>query len=200
MITVAWDVDDVLNDLMWAWFHQEWVPAHPECPLHYADIRRNPPHEVLGISISDYLSSIDAFRISEKAGRLRPRLEVIDWLQSQGSSCLNVAVTARPTDSLPEMSHWLFRHFGSHIRALGIVPVRLKAGEPVHHRSKGEFLRWFGKIDVLVDDSQENIDSAESSGVRGILFPQPWNSGNKTVQDTLHLLSEMVRNLSCNAG
>jgi len=200
MVTVAWDVDDVLNNLMWAWFHEEWAPAHPGRSISYADIRENPPHEVLGVPLSDYLSSIDAFRVSEKACQLRPCPEILDWIERQGSGCLNVALTARPMDSLPQMSHWLFRHFGSHFRVLGVVPVRLRPGEPMYHRSKGEFLSWFGRVDVLVDDSEENIRSAKESGVQGILFPQPWNSSGETVEGTLRLLTEMVTNPSSDAG
>ena len=45
--TVVWDVDDVLNDLMAAWLAQVWVSEHPDRPIAYADVRANPPHELL---------------------------------------------------------------------------------------------------------------------------------------------------------
>jgi hypothetical protein len=192
MITIAWDMDDVLNNLVWAWFHGEWLPSHPDCRLRYQDLVENPPHRILGIGQREFLELIDAFRESEKAANLTPNREILDWLAAYGARCLHVVLTARPTGSLPQMSHWLFRHFGSYVRALGVVPVRLKPDEPAYHKSKGEFLAWFGNVDVMVDDSEENLRSTEASGVRGIVFPQPWNSSRGTVYDALQLLTDVV--------
>ncbi len=192
MLTIAWDMDDVLNDLIWAWFHEEWLPSHPDCRLQYRDLLENPPHRILGIESGEFVNMIDAYRESDKAAKLTPSPQILDWLASYGALCLHAVVTARPIGSLPQMSHWLFRHFGGYVRALGVVPVRLKPGEPAYHNTKGEFRSWFGKIDVLVDDSEENLRSAEASGVRGILFPQPWNSNRGTVSDTLRLVTDMV--------
>ena len=44
MLTLAWDVDDVLNDLMQVWLEEAWLPAHPECNVTYRDLTSNPPH------------------------------------------------------------------------------------------------------------------------------------------------------------
>jgi hypothetical protein len=192
MIAIAWDVDDVLNNLMWAWFHEEWLQSHPNCLLQYRDLVENPPHRVLGIEPHEFLAMIDAYRASDKAAKLMPNQEILDWLAIYGASCLHVVLTARPVNSLPQMSHWMFRHFGAYVRALGVVPVRLKPGEPAYHRNKGEFLTWFGKVDAMIDDSEENLRSVEASGVRGILFPQPWNRNQGTVADTLRLLTDIV--------
>jgi phosphoglycolate phosphatase-like HAD superfamily hydrolase len=61
MKTIVWDVDDVLNDLMRAWF-EDWVSTkHAHCPLTYDQITGNPPHELLGISSSDYQASLDDY-------------------------------------------------------------------------------------------------------------------------------------------
>ncbi|MFB3776909.1 MAG: hypothetical protein ACE141_04835 [Bryobacteraceae bacterium] len=192
MITIAWDMDDVLNNLMWAWFQGEWRPTHPDCGLQYRDLTENPPHRILGIEPGEFLEMIDAYRASDKAADLVPNREILDWLAGCGSRCLHVVVTARPIGSLPQMSHWLFRHFGCYVRALGVVPVRLKPGEAAYHRGKGEFLKWFGRVDAMVDDSEDNLRSAEASGVRGILFPQPWNRSRASVSDTLGFLSDLV--------
>ena len=42
MKTIVWDVDDVLNDLMAAWFYEAWLPAHRDCTVTYAQIAQNP--------------------------------------------------------------------------------------------------------------------------------------------------------------
>ena len=71
MNLIVWDIDDVLNDLMRAWFELHWRPRHPECSLHYSQLRENPPQRVLGISESEYLSSLDEFRLSGRARAMR---------------------------------------------------------------------------------------------------------------------------------
>jgi hypothetical protein len=192
MLTIAWDIDDVLNDLMRAWLHEEWLPAHSECPLRYADITENPPHRALGVSKSAYFESLDSYRLSPKARELRPTPEIMEWLRAYGQLCMHIALTSRPLQSMPSLAEWVFRHFGAYIRVLAVVPVRLGPEAPVYHEGKGGFLQWLGRADVLVDDAQENVEAAGKAGVRGILFPQPWNGNRSTVADTLTLLREVI--------
>jgi phosphoglycolate phosphatase-like HAD superfamily hydrolase len=192
MLTIVWDIDDVLNDLMRSWFTQAWLPTHSGCLLAYSEITENPPVNVLGISRSEYLESLDVFRVSELAQRMQPNPHVLDWLQSYGSEYRHVALTARPLQSAPHAAEWLFRHFGAYMRTFGIVPTRLAASEPSYDRDKAEFLRWLGKADVLVDDSEENIIAAEKLGVCGVLYPQAWNGCRQTVQEVLQSITELA--------
>ena len=37
MLTIVWDVDDVLNDLMHAWFKHSWLADHPDGKIRYED-------------------------------------------------------------------------------------------------------------------------------------------------------------------
>jgi len=189
MLTIVWDVDDVLNDLMRSWFEQEWLPAHPDCKVDYAGITENPPHHVLGIRKEEYLASLDSFRLSDKARLMQPNKGIIAWLQRGGDQFRHVALTARPLPTVPPAAEWVFRHFGDYIRVFGVVPSRQEAHIPRYDQSKAEFLQWLSKADVLVDDSQENIEAANSIGVKGILYPQPWNRSELTVPETLDLLS-----------
>jgi hypothetical protein len=191
-VTVIWDVDDVLNDLMRAWFTETWQPSHPDCALGYADIVENPPDRVLGISRSEYLESLDTYRASEAARNMVPNPAIMEWLSQHGSRCRHIALTARPIASVPHAAEWVFRHFGTYVRAFGVVPSRLSAGSPVYDRTKDEFLRWFGSASVLVDDSAENVSAAQATGLGAILYPQPWNGASGTVADVLHRLSQLV--------
>ena len=192
MLTIAWDVDDVLNDLMLSWFACAWKPAHPECPLTYADITENPPDRVLGVARGEYLESLDSFRASDLAAKMPPNPAVLDWLRAYGPRYRHMALTARPLESVPEAAAWLFRHFGGYLRNFGVVPSRLAAGTPAYDRDKGEFLEWFGKAGLLVDDSEENIRAAERLGLRCVLYPQPWNRSGRTIQETLQQLSQLA--------
>lgn len=192
MLTIVWDVDDVLNELMLAWFSEAWKPSHPDCKLSYSEITENPPDRVLGIPRSDYLSSLDSFRLSEQARNMQPNPAVLEWLRDSGSGYRHMALTARPLDSTPIAAEWLFRHFGAYMRGFGVVPTRLAAGVPAYDRDKGEFLRWFGKADILVDDSEENLRAAEKLGIEGVLYPQPWNHASHSVRDTLEAVAQLA--------
>jgi FMN phosphatase YigB (HAD superfamily) len=192
MQTIVWDVDDVLNDLMHAWFTSVWQPAHEDSPLRYQDIADNPPYRSLGITRAEYLASLDAFRVSEEARRMVPNAAVLGWLRSYGDGFRHVALTARPLESAPAAAEWVFRHFGEYFRCFGVVPSRLSAQAPVYDRDKGDFLEWLGRADFLVDDSAENIALAQKAGVRAILYPQPWNGATYSVGDVLTTLAGSV--------
>ncbi|HUN89590.1 MAG TPA: hypothetical protein VMU28_12395 [Terriglobales bacterium] len=191
MLTIAWDVDDVLNDLMRSWL-SAWKRQHPECRVEYAEITENPPDRVLGITRKEYLVSLDAFRISKRAAQMEPNPIIVEWMKNFGIGYRHVALTARPLASTAEAADWVFRHFGAYIRSFGVVPVRLSAGLPVYDADKGDFLRWAGNIDVLIDDSEDNLRAAERSDVRGILYPQPWNHSTQDVREALESLTEFA--------
>ena len=192
MLTFVWDVDDVLNHLMRTWFTDEWLPGHPACRLTYSDIRENPPHRVLGISKAEYLASLDAFRVSEKARAMMPDSAILDWFRCHGDRHRHIALTARPLASAPCLSAWVLQHFGDYLRVFGVVPTRIESGVPRYDTSKEDFLRWFGKADLLIDDSEENIAAARSLGIRNVLYPQPWNGNRTTVDETLRRLADLA--------
>lgn len=192
MRTIVWDVDDVLNDLMHAWFTSVWKPANPGSRARYQDIADNPPYRSLGISEADYLASLDDFRLSGLARHMAPNPAVLEWLRTYGDAYRHVALTARPLNSAPAAAEWLFRHFGEYFRCFGVVPSRQGTRTPVYDRDKGEFLEWLGSADVFVDDSPANVAMAQSAGVRSILYPQPWNSAAHSVGDLLKTLTHPV--------
>lgn len=172
---VIWDVDDVLNDLMGAWFEGWWRPVHPDCNATYADLTENPPHRILGVSEGEYLNSLDAFR-AERFAALVPRPEVMDWFSTHGRRSHHLALTAVPPSVAPLSAGWVIRHFGSWIRTFAFVPAaRGEAGLAGHRISKADYLRWLGRGDVFVDDRPGNVEAARALGLRGIVVPRPWN-------------------------
>ena|ERR1700722_4957696 len=192
MRTIVWDLDDVLNELMLTWFTESWKPSHPACQLSYGDIAENPPESVLGVTRFEYLSSLDEFRVSERARSMPPNPTVLDWLRKYGFRYRHMVLTARPLDSASHAAEWVFRNFGTYVRAFGVAPTRLSLDAPVYDRDKGDFLRWFEKADILVDDSEENLRAAEELGIRGVLYPQPWNRSSSTIRETLESLAQLV--------
>jgi len=192
MLTVVWDVDDVLNDLMYQWFVYGWRVQDPDCPISYQELTSNPPHHVLGIGRTDYLASMDCFRKTERARNMSPNPEVLAWFRKEGARFRHIALTARPLETAPEVAHWVMHHFGAWIRCFGVVPTRLQEGIPIYDQTKGQYLAWLNRGDIMVDDSTENIREAQSLGLRTLQPAQPWNSSQLTVSDLLRQLSDMA--------
>lgn len=192
MATIAWDCDDVLNDLMRCWLEQWWKPAHPECTVVYGELKRNPPHEILGVELKVYLHSLDAFRHSALAQKMKPLPEVLAWFRTYGIQHRHIVVTAVPLHAAPFCAQWVFRHFGNWVRCFHVVPSRLDLGIRRYHQSKGSFLRWFGSVDLFIDDSPAHIESLTDGRTRGLLFPRPWNNESLSTCDFLGELNRMI--------
>ncbi|MDO8673369.1 MAG: hypothetical protein Q7O66_18330 [Dehalococcoidia bacterium] len=191
MRTIVWDVDDVLNDLMRDWFENRWLGLHPNCSLRYEDIVENPPHRLLGVSVDEYLSSLDSFRLSGAWLQLTPVAEVLAWFREYGSRFRHVALTATPLSCANISAAWVTQHFGMWIRSFNFVPSS-RPGQNVltYDQNKAEFLRWWGRADVLVDDSPANVNAARDMDIQAILAPRPWNDGKGTIAEALRGLAE----------
>jgi hypothetical protein len=192
MLTIVWDVDDVLNDLMAQWFVHGWLPGHPGCLLTYRDLTANPPHLALGVDRSEYLSSLDAFHQTDHAANMTPSAEVLAWFSRDGHRFRHIALTARPLETAPTVAHWVFRHFGAWIRCFGVVPSRAGRDLPAYDTTKAEFLAWLGRGDILIDDSPETIRQAQAIGLKTLMPRQPWNQSTLTMPDLLENLTPMA--------
>ncbi|MEM5786778.1 MAG: hypothetical protein AAGU11_05625 [Syntrophobacteraceae bacterium] len=193
MKTIIWDVDDVLNDLMKEWF-MDYSLSHATCSHTYDRLTDNPPHALLGISREEYLESLDTFRLSGKVEKMRPVGEVFEWFCRNGDRFHHVALTATPLCAGSISAGWVMRHFGRWIRSFNVIPSP-RTGEKVfcYHETKADFLRWWGKGDILVDDSTENVTGALALGLKAVLFPRPWNGSTLTMEGALAKLGESPR-------
>ena len=97
-----------------------------------------------------------------------------------------------PKKTAPDVAHWVMHHFGAWIRCFGVVPTRIGDGVPTYDQTKGEYLGWLGRGDIMVDDSADNIHQAESLGLRTLQLAQPWNDSRLTICDLLDQLSNMA--------
>ena len=197
MLTIAWDRDDVLCELMREWFVQVYLPAHPDSTARYEDITTNPPSESLGMSLEDYLASLDEFRASPAFDAMQPVAPVLDWFCRNGDRYRHVLVTSTTLVSAPAATAWTFRHFGRWIRSVHVLPAK-RPGEdlPAYDSDKGSILARLNNVAVLVDDSPQNLAAAEAVGVPGILIPQPWNDAPGTVADALARLDELLESIA----
>jgi hypothetical protein len=187
--TIAWDVDDVLNSLVRAWFETR-TPPDPR--VTYAELRCNPPHEALGLSHLGYLASLDAFRLS-RFDALSPRAEVLAWFELHGDRFRHLAVTATPLHTAPTSAAWVLRHFGRWIRTVTIVPsARPFDASKRWESTKLEHLAWLRRVDALVDDLPANLLGASAAGVLPVTFPQPWNEEAAPVERVLEAMTRRL--------
>ncbi len=97
-----------------------------------------------------------------------------------------------PLRYAPISAGWVLRYFGRWIRSFNFVPSN-RSGEslPAYDGSKQDFLSWWGKASVLVDDHAENVALAQKAGVRAVLMPRPWNNGPGAVEETFQQLENL---------
>jgi len=190
MLTIAWDVDDVLNDLMRIWFEEWWKPKNPDSVLSYEDLTENPPHQLLGIEQSGYLQSLDAFRLSGSYDRLQPNSQVLKWFGKHGPSYRHIALTSVPRIAVSTSAAWVLRHFGDWIRTFHFIPSpRPEDISKSYESTKADYLKWLNRVDIFIDDHAGNIHDAKSMGIRSFLPSRPWNSGGMVIDEILESLS-----------
>ncbi len=190
MQTIVWDVDDVLNELMKNWFEHKWLPEHRTCSVRYDALVCNPPHELLGVTIEEYLQSLDAFRQSDGFRQMMPVSEVTSWFNRLGTRFRHIALTATPILCAPHSAEWVFRNFGAWVRSFAFVPSR-RSSDPASEQdnSKMAYLQWLGKADYFIDDNPDHVEAAESLGIRSLLVPRPWNQAKGSLSDVLNVLT-----------
>lgn len=192
MKTIAWDIDDVLNNLTETWLETEWLPRKADCRrVRYQELSANPPHGLIGVSKAVYLESLDRFRQSETAARMQPEKILTGWFRAHGDRYRHIALTARPRASVIPAIEWVMRHFGEWFQSFSYVPSE-RAGQSSRQpdRSKADYLAWLEKVDFFIDDQPENCLAAERLGIRVFLLKQPWNRSPLTLKDILDQLTD----------
>lgn len=188
MLTLLWDVDDVLNDLTRRWFEDAWLVGHPDLALTYDQLTEQPAARLLGVSLDEYMFSLDEYR-NRQYLQLRPDPEVVGWFEEHGSHYRHAALTATPMKHAPAVAEWVMHHFGHWIRAFAIVPSpRADDRHPKYDLDKGSAAEWLGFAGVFIDDNPANIEAVAARGLRTIVVPRPWNSATRPVPEAIDLL------------
>ena len=190
MRTIVWDVDDVLNNLTEYWL-KGWRARHPDPDIDYRALNQNPPHTLLGISFEAYLESLDEIRASVSAHEnLTPNPLIRDWFETHGARYRHLALTARPAHAAGPAAAWVLNHFGAWIRSVAFVPPRKPAAWPDYDLKKVEYLEWFDREAILIDDAETHVMEVTAKGLKATLFPQPWNRSTQSVAELLHELAQ----------
>ena len=184
MKTIAWDIDDVLNDLMGRWL-ESYKKKTPDCKVSYPELLKNPPNEIVGISMQDYLSSLDSFRVQNYLS-LSPNPQILGWMKNNSKDFMHIAITSTPMSCAHLSSHWLFKNFGEWIRSFTFIPSKRSADtHPAFFENKADFLKT-QNIYAFIDDNEANISAAKKEGIRAILYPRPWNSQSADTNQILN--------------
>jgi hypothetical protein len=190
VLTIVWDVDDVLNDMTGQWRSWCCTCTGLELPPYEALIA-NPPHETVGMGFDEYLASLDEFRLSEAARLQAPVPEVLAWFEAHGSRYRHVALTATPLVTAPSSADWVIRNFGRWIRTFHFVPSPRSDDGIDEYETKGDVLKRF-HADAFLDDLPANLAAARAAGVDTVEFPRPWNDTAGTIADALARLDETL--------
>lgn len=190
MLTIAWDVDDVLNNLMEEWLKDYSIKNEKQIP--YSSIKENPPSEILGISLNEYFKSLDKFRLSEASLNMAPNSEILNWFEQNGGYFKNIALSATTQFTSQNGAFWVMKHFSKWISSYNIVPS-YRDGENYTRQfeTKKDFLNWIKVVNILVDDNEKNIQQAEELGIKGFLVSRPWNTGGLTITEILAELNKL---------
>lgn len=193
MITIAWDVDDILNNLMSEWLTGKWLPEHPDCRVNFEQITENPPDRIIKSSREEYLLSLDNFRLSETYFKMKPDPEVLAWFEEFGDQARHIVLTSVPIKAAHISAGWVMKNFGRWIRSFNFVPS-LRGGEKIseYDRSKTAYLKWLNNVDVFVEDNTQNISEAGKLGIKGILVKKPWNKGRLALKDALTEINKII--------
>jgi phosphoglycolate phosphatase-like HAD superfamily hydrolase len=188
---IVWDLDDVLNEFTRDWLRLAWKAEHPECRAVYDDLHVNPPLQELGITLLQYLASIDRFRLSIEGATMTPNWPVLEWFKGNGDRFRHTILTARHGWSASVAIAWVKVNFGKWIEAIHSVGVARSENFVTEiARRKAKWLRHSG-ASIFVDDSQANMEAAADAGIRALLFPQPWNCRASFAQQDV--LDEIAR-------
>ncbi len=193
MITIAWDVDDILNNLMYHWLTEKWLPEHPKCKVSFEQIIQNTPEQIIKSTLEEYKASLDSFRLSKAYFQMQPEPQILIWFKEHGDKARHIALTAVPVRAAHVSADWVIRNFGKWIRSFNFVPSpRVNEQVPDYGHTKTDYLKWLNKIDVLIEDNEKNIREAEELGIKGILVKKPWNKGRLLLKDALAEINQLL--------
>jgi hypothetical protein len=188
---IVWDFDDVLFPLTEAWFSHVGRKFQTEVKA-YDQIVKNPPLDIMGISLDEYLESLDTFRNSEIALNIEPKKVILNWFAVYGSAYRNEVLTARPLNTLDIAKEWLSKHLPNYFQGFGFVPsARPGIDISGYPKSKRAFLEKEGMSpQFLIDDKAATIDDvSQMPGVKAILYPAPWNEAYGKSPDPQKLMN-----------
>ncbi|MFI5298746.1 MAG: hypothetical protein ACHREM_11670 [Polyangiales bacterium] len=193
-VTVAWDVDDVLNLLTRACL--DLRARESKVDVAYDALVDNPPHAQLGVPRERYLASLDDFRRNHFAS-LAPNPLAIDWFRQHGAAADHIALTAVPLAFAPTSAAWVLRHFGAWIRGVHVVPSP-RDDDPTAFPApnKGLALSRFHGPTILVDDSPTQLALARQHGSHAVTYPQPWNQEARSPREVLAELTTLIQRIS----
>ena len=193
MLTIAWDVDDVLNNLTEQWLCNYCKTKNIK--IKYENIIENPPHNILNITFDEYIDSLDSFRLSDKALNMLPNSKILNWFEQYGYLFNNIVITSTSAKTSQNSAFWVMKHFYKWIHSFNVVPsYRIDDNVVRINKTKKDFLKKFGNVDIFIDDNEENIEGAKELNIKTFLVSKPWNKNGLEIENILMKLTEIGKN------
>lgn len=190
MITICWDVDDVLNNLMQEWFtYYKYINLDKYDNICFNNLIENSPNDILSITKKEYLESLDYFRMNYYKD-LKPNEIIYEWFKEKGHLSRHMVLTATPLSCCNISAEWVMRYYGKWIRSFNFIPSpRENDSSVIYYKSKMEYLKRTN-VDIFVDDNEETINEVNKYILQIKTFcpKMPWNNG---ILSDVELLNEL---------
>lgn len=209
-IVMYFDIDGVVRDLVGAIdrMYRDWFSGHHPVLSSSYDLELRYP--LMEGQAREIIFNQQVNRVFDYDAEPYPGvIDGLMWLRGQGE--IEVQFLSRQRgDRVQATDSWLARH-----RLLGFECNYLTSpmgNNGTHDVKKGEFIRDLEdpRLAVLLDDSPEEIGSAESFGVIPVLVERSWNREFRQGWEGLHIrvinkrtlgeLLEVVGNLELKNG
>jgi hypothetical protein len=175
MLHIVFDVDDVLNNLMYSWLQN--FNKSKKTNIKYKELIYNPPYEIIGIDKLIYLNSLDYFRYYYYED-LTPNQKILDWFKENEHKAYFSVLTSTPGAYASIVSNWVFKYFSQWIRTFAFIPSDREGIKlPMYDKLKADWL-YRNHADIFIDDSYINCLDAVYLGVQSFCLKQPWNGGD----------------------
>ena len=118
----------------------------------------------------------------------------MDWFEQYGNNFHHIALTSVPRKFSYLSAYWIAKYFGNWIRSINFVYS--KRGDDnnfQYFKNRGEFLQWFGYVDIYIDDNEKNLEESKELNPELICLclKQSWNNGMK-IDEILKKLNKEI--------
>jgi 5'(3')-deoxyribonucleotidase len=186
---IVWDVDDVLNNLTRDFFHVYALGYQKN--IKYEDLIKYDFYDILQMTKAEYLYELDRYRLFSYTLQNE---HILNWFKKYGNNFYHIALTATPRKIASLSVKYVMEIFGNWIQAVNFVYSKRDDDNSIEYfKSKGEWLKWFGKADFFIDDNEQNLEKAKELNPELTCYcpKQPWNNGIP-IEEILENLSKRI--------
>jgi uncharacterized HAD superfamily protein len=189
MITIAWDIDCTLNDYILEIL--KYINYHRGTNFQLNDTTHYNLTKCLPFQEKEIWGYLDNFKLEGKYILLKPNSEILQWLKKYGDNFHHIALTACSVKTASISAQWLFTYLGNWFRGFYFVPSNRDEKHIEYDKNKIEWLKRH-KVDIYIEDNEDNYLQAKKLGIECYLIKQPWNNG-EPVKEILKKITRRIK-------